>query len=313
MNWLNTAILKISALAACCFVSTALPQIQTLEANTPGSLHSVWQQTGGGRFLVVSQDEADFYHHTQSITYRVTPTAGKPLSDSYANFQLSEDGGTLKLWRTDFGDRCERQYFDTFTRVDALPGNSVKHPEQDPRFQDPQFVFQLVCEQFDEHFPFFENRRFDWATRKQQVGAQLQADSTDEQLYTAITRLLDGLNDSHTRLYWDQRDAPYQSGEANIIAYLDQAFEQQDQFESKGAFRGHWARNSKQAVLPMLADGQIKRAANGRIRWGVLKNNIGYIENDQLSQFSKAGTPRSRELAELEAAMDQASKTAMRS
>lgn len=288
-------------------------QGQAIPRVAPTAIHGVWRQADDGRFLRISADAVDVYHAsnlqasnlqaTKRICYRETPGSGLPLSESYELFSLQDDGQTLWLWRNDFGDRFDGFYREEFQRVDALPAGTVEVPETDGRFADPQFVFDFVCAQFDEHFPHFERRGFDWEARKSAHGEKIRPEMTRAELYETICQMLAGLGDSHTRLYWDQREQPFKTGHALALDGLDLAFSQQSEFTEKREFIRDWARRMKASIEPHL-DSPLQTAANGRFRWGILQGNIGYIENEFIYGFSPAGTPRSEEIAILERELD---------
>lgn len=277
----------------------------TITSPVPTGLRGVWKQEDDGRYLRISENVADFYHHSPSICYRDVPASGKPLQESYAVYALSDDDRTLRLWRWDFGARCERQYYEEFQRIDELPSGYVEDPASDGRFEDPKFVFGLICEQFDEHFPHFARRGFDWEGRKRAGFAQIHSETTDRELFQAVCTLLEGLGDSHTRLYWSGEPQAFKSGRALVLDYLDTAFSRQTEIGSIMPFRGHWHGRLHTAVEEQLVSRPIRKAANGRFRWGILPHNVGYIENDLVTAFSPTGAPRSQEIAFLEAELDR--------
>ena len=260
-----------------------------------------WEQMGDGRILRIRNQQVSVFHKTNSSIYLDTKASAFPIEKHFARWSVSNDGSTLKTWRWDFDDRCESQFYEEYRRLGALPSSTIESPEKDERFQNPVFVFDLFCEHFDEHFPHFERRRFDWEKRKQQARAQLNRDDSPEKLYGVLCEMLRGLGDSHTRVYWNDRQ--FKSGSANVLAALESAFEDQSEIKSQGIFNSNWARKMKSTIQEHLSS-EIAFAADGRFRWAILKGDIGYIENDLITAFSPNGTPRSKELAILERELD---------
>lgn len=220
----------------------------------------VWQQTGGGMFLVISNQGADFYHATTLVCYKDEPSSGKPLASSYARGRLEND--KLVLFRDNLGDRFD-QFFsrEEFVRAPALPPNAVHQPREDSRFQQPEFVFELVCHHFAEQFGFFQQRHFDWAERYRRFRPRVTATTTDEELYQTFTAMLTGLGDSHTRVYWDHKKEPFRSGQAKVLDYLDALFAQQTVFKERGHFRGDWLSKQKLAVESEFGGGSFSAAS----------------------------------------------------
>lgn len=284
-------------------VSGSPPVPAPVEA--PAELIGVWRQVDDGRYVQIHADRVDWYDHTQTVCYRVPPDSGKPLGDSFALYSLDDGGAGLTLWKDDYGDRFERFYSDRFARVASLPEGAIADPEGDPRFDDPAFLARLVRQTFDEQFPFFPQRAFDWPPRARRLVATMKASSTDEQLFEALCAALDGLGDSHTRVYWSGADAPFKSGRTRVLSHLEAAFATQQRFKENWEFNADWHSRMKRSVEPFLEAVPLKTAANGRIRWGVLRGNVGYIENEFMNGFSPPGTPRPRELVILSEELDR--------
>ena len=230
---------------------------------------------------------------------------GRPLAESYKLYILSDDNSKLTLLHPDFRGRFD-EFFgrDGFTRVPALPPETIHEPSLDKRFRDPTFVFDLVWHHFDEQFPFFEIRGFDWSEKYRRYRPNISRRSTDEELYGALTGMLTGLGDSHTRIYWEEREQPFKSGRARVLDYLEIAFERQDQYGDQSEFNGFWDRALKARVASELVDGQLRESANV-IGWGHLEGDVGYIRLDFLTGFGQPGSSREEQVELLEREMDR--------
>jgi carboxyl-terminal processing protease len=300
---LRTILAGALTAAAACVAPEALQGSTTDPA--PASILGVWQQTQGGMILSLSTEAADFYHCTKFLCYKDEPSSGKPLADSYARYRLEDEGSRLILFRYDLGERFDRFFArEEFRRISALPAETVTRPSDDVRFQDPVFVFELVWHQFDEQFGFFEQRHFDWQERYRRFRPRVTSETTDEELYDVLTGMLSGLGDSHTRVYWDQREEPFRSGSARVRDHLDLAFARQTAFQEPSRFRKDWADRQKAAVESELTVAPFQRAAADKIRWGTLKGNVGYMELDVLGGFGPPESKREEQMEILEQAMD---------
>ena len=163
---------------------------------------------------------------------------------------------------------------------------------------------ELISQHFDEHYPFFDQRRFDWKTRKQALLAEVTQTSTDKELYTALCRALTDLGDSHTRIYWNKQEQPFKSGRTQVLSFLEEAFAAQTEVKSIPEFGGLWQRRMRQEVDLLLVAGSARYSANNRLRWGTFVGNIGYIENEFLTGFAPPGTDRRNEIEFLEKELD---------
>ena len=122
--------------------------------------------------------------------------------------------------------------------------------------------------------------------------------------HVALCDSLTGLGDSHTRIYWVAKVQPFKSGRTRVLSYLEEAFEKQQEAKSVPEFGGYWQRQVRKEIEKLLTDGKMRHAANNRIRSGVLRGNIGYVENEFLTGFAPPGTHRRREIELLELELD---------
>ena len=296
---MRTIYICLMLVAICC---EACGQADSVSTDRVEDLAGYWEQLGDGRILRFNDQEVSVFHKTDSVIYLDSKASLLPIREQFARWQISDGGNALKTWRWDFGDRCESQFYEEFRRIDSLPSSAVVAPEEDQRFQDSVFVFELICAHFDEHFPHFERRGFDWEKRKRIARAQIKSSDSPEELYGVLCDMLKGLGDSHTRLYLN--DQQFKSGKANLLTALELAFSRQSAITSRGVFNGNWARKMKSCIQEHLSS-ELANAANDRIRWAILKGNIGYVENDLITAFSPNGTPRSEELVILERELDE--------
>lgn len=286
-------------------VGAALAEPHPIPETIPVELQGTWKQVDDGRYLELTATSADFFDYTKSLCYRSVPDSGKPLHESFELYTTDGNGSVLKLWRQDYGERFERFFREEFVRVNHLPHHTIHHPEEDTRFQDPLFIANIICQQFDEYFPFFEQRKFDWPARRQKLIDSIGEDATDQRLFDVLCATLTGLGDSHTRVYWTKRNEPFKSGQARVLTYLKRAFDSQRAFDDVREFNGNWHGKIKRSVESLLTDGPIRYAANERFRWGILKGNIGYIENEFINGFSPKGTRRPEEVEILGRELDR--------
>jgi carboxyl-terminal processing protease len=266
----------------------------------------VWRQVNGGVLLTITPERADFYHSSRFATYKDEEESGKPLSNTFARFSIEDDGDTLVLFQHDLGGRFD-EFFSrsTFRRIPALPASTIFQPGEDPRFKQPQFVFDIFWHNLDEQYAVFAQREFDWVERRREFRPKLTSASTDEELYEMMTSALVGLGDSHTRVYWKNRDEPFRSGSAKLVNYLDAAFAQQTLITNVRQFRGNWVSAQKAAAVSDLAVGPLQRAAGGKIRFGMLKGDVGYMELDVVTGFGPADSSRATHLKVLEEELDR--------
>ncbi len=277
-----------------------------LDGPPPVATIGIWRQINGGVLLAVTPERADFYHSSRFATYLDEEESGKPLSATFVRYAVEDGGETLVLFQNDLGGRFD-EFFSrsTYRRINALPASTIMQPSKDERFKQPQFVFDVFWHNLDEQYAVFDQRGFSWAEQRRKFRPKLTSTTTDEELYGVLTGALSGLGDSHTRVYWTQRDEPFRSGSPKLVGYLDKAFTQQTAIGNLRQFRREWVSAQKAAALSTLAITPLEHAAGGKIRFGMLQGEVGYMELDVVTGFGPAGTSREAQLNILEAELDR--------
>jgi hypothetical protein len=131
--------------------------------------------------------------------------------------------------------------------------------------------FDLLWEDFDALYGGFTTKNLNWDSLYTIYRPMVNKNSSDEELFQAMTGLLDHLDDSHVRLHTTNPDLPfYRSGiEGRLKTFAD-------------------------FNLDVVKDNYLveKKQYNLYITYGKLENNIGYIHlqnmNEGIHGFKKA-------------------------
>ncbi len=145
-----------------------------------------WQSIGFGTYLVIGASNVDLYEHT-------SVSCGKVLEGSAEGISAvaSIVDGQLVI---DDGGRVVR-----YDPVDALPaGCEDLFPNE-----DPLETFAIIGATMVDHYAFLDERAPEFADRHAEIGARLTAESTDQELFDAVTELLRPLADAQVRLIVD--------------------------------------------------------------------------------------------------------------
>ncbi|MEL7160718.1 MAG: S41 family peptidase [Bacteroidota bacterium] len=76
----------------------------------------------------------------------------------------------------------------------------------EPEANDPVNNYRLFREDFDRHYGLFTVRGWDWDSIRTVTEARVTPTTTDEELFAVFRDMVDYLDDSHTFVYWPQRD-----------------------------------------------------------------------------------------------------------
>ncbi len=71
---------------------------------------------------------------------------------------------------------------------------------------DPENNFEIFWKDFDRHYGLFTVRGWDWDSIYTEFRPQVNAQTTDEELFEVYRQMVEYLDDSHTFVYWPGRD-----------------------------------------------------------------------------------------------------------
>ena len=71
---------------------------------------------------------------------------------------------------------------------------------QRPMTSDPEKNFEALWKTFHNRYPFFELRNVDWNKQYEIYRPQVTSETSDEELFDVLRRMLDPLDDGHVEL-----------------------------------------------------------------------------------------------------------------
>jgi hypothetical protein len=205
-------------------------------------------------------------------------------------------------------------HFDRGTSFQAACGTPGPTPVQgDENYvRDALQDFDIVVQTFRELYPAFDRRLVggigDWeALTVYEARANLQSNSTDDELFAAIVSILDPLNDSHVGLLTDM--GFFVSKPWEITLLLEREFEQRQDVNPDDNFDMYRETqlNTWTQIVDGLMEGGLHRGDGTGLSWGQFRDgedddtgsgSVGYM---QLSTFSPNDV--SGFLAEVDAAL----------
>ena len=66
--------------------------------------------------------------------------------------------------------------------------------------QDPERNFEVLWQTFNERYPFFRLRGVDWNKQYRAYRPKVTNETSDDELFNILCRMLDPLNDGHVEL-----------------------------------------------------------------------------------------------------------------
>lgn len=251
----------------------------TIAQNLP-QLDGVWASDGYGMLAEIQNGRVMSYQYAGDVCI---PESRRPqrlssLLDG-AELSLSQDGSTMVL--------SPEHAFHPM-RVNRLAGLPLActTPPQDT----PEGNFEAFATFFRENYGFFDLYGVDWDARVASARTELRPDMTDAELFSLFARLMAPLQDGHLKLSGGtgRQRMRYKPNPGVTHERLEELAEERgvsaegivDEFR-----RTFWEDGVGTTVLA----GAGVEAGNGRIQYGVIDGDVGYI-----ALFTVAGYRRNR-------------------
>ncbi|GAB5534978.1 MAG: S41 family peptidase [Rubricoccaceae bacterium] len=242
-------------------------------------VHGIWQTRGYGMVMDVGAHEVRVYNVGRAGCLPDEETA------YYVNNGLEVFSRAGDVLRVAYRPTNSTVY--TTDRIDALPAACATPPSD-----SPTEVFDYLWHSMDEYYAFFELRGIDWDARRAAIAPRIRDGMSDEDLFDALSDLLDGFNDGHLTLNAeiDGAERSYSTRRSKVLAdALKRGFKAQTEIETEGEFSGRWFFGNRRMIRETVLDSTtVGRASGGNIVWG-RRGRIGYIVLGGMMGFAEDG------------------------
>lgn len=233
------------------------------------SLDGVYESVGYGRVLKI--DEGEFIL-ADVTTYSCIPLMSGEISDFDDLLTFSND--TLSIQ-----DGINRYYF---TKVDDAPAvckaGSPERAAAEAKANDPEHNFEVLWDTFKEHYAYFELRNVNPEAMYAAYRPRVTSETSEAELFMIMYEMLESFDDGHIDI-----SAPDEVEDAASILYQEKRSEEKTTSDETSEAPKTRLRNYQ--VAKMVADKYIPKGTsikNGNLRWGMLKDNIGYLQINQM-------------------------------
>ena len=263
-------------------------------AENLSQLNGVWRSRGYGWLVEIENGSARFYDETASLC--IPDIEGRTEDDLNGKLEISTDGRILRVAIDD------PAYLHTFDKIDALPGSCRSDPDT-----APHAVFDAFVEIFSTHYAFFDERNIEWPAMVRASRSKLARDPSDTELLEVVGGMVSKFDDAHVSLRAKKngrtvvRDANASRSGQHVAAQAAR--------ENIGIkkMRRRWERRYwKRDVLAILLGGSGTRAANDKIAYGLIGDDIGYMAIRSMEGFTNHNGGANRDIKALDRAMNRA-------
>lgn len=264
------AAAAVVAFAAPAFAESPFWPVQT-KSVVASELRGVWKSRGYGWIIAFGPDGGKLFHTAGGACY--ADPRREPDPDGIMNVWRAEGPGTITL----AGDPASTRYlFDRLPSLPAACGSTAAWT--------PDRIAAFVADTFAEVYPNSAERGLDWPARKAATQAKLGPQSTEAQLWMALSDMLAGVDDPHVELHGvvggEQRDL--EPGVSPTLARVHAA-------DPEGGEKA-WLQAYRDGILTRVLAGKGRQAANNRIFWGRI-DDVGYLNVVTMGAFARNAAP----------------------
>jgi len=244
-------------------------------------LQGVWRSRGYGWIVLFGPDGPRLFHTAGGACYADPRPESDP--DEMMSAWRSEGQGMIALTGSPGGTRY------LFDRLSDLPAACL-----DTAPWTPDRIVAFAADTFAELYPRSAERGLDWPARRAAALAQVGPTASEDQLWTALSGLLAGLDDPHVELQGVAAGAErtLEQGESATLTRVRAA----------GGEKA-WLQAYREGVLTEILQGNGRQAANNRIFWGRV-DDVGYLNLVTMGAFARNTAPD--DPRPLEAVLDEA-------
>jgi hypothetical protein len=254
---------------------------------TAESLRGFWTTLGYGWQLEFTGDDRLIVHETTSLSCLPSWEANLVRREPrLAVFQMTQDPVTIEISPSRVADRIRVQPVGMTVPIwgRRLPGQQAVCEHASP--DTPRSNFDVFSETWAENYPFFGLRKVDWANVVRTHRAKVTDRTSPAELFAILESMIAPMEDAHSFL----------SGpDGSNLKF--RGFQRRP-----GALDPHLFGRAEK-----IADGYLtgtpRRFWNGRITYGMLRGDVGYMRIGTFSQLPRDGSFE-RGLAALDDALD---------
>jgi hypothetical protein len=255
-------------------------------------LDGTWRSDGYGYLLEIDGKHMRAFE-TTAVSCIPTWTAtrvDKKLDDVEAVFRLEEAPVDIFI---SAGKSPGSRYF-------GMPGDASRmlchrlerRPDLSTRPADtPQANFEVFWTTFAEHYPFFALRGVDWKAVRAKYEPRIKPDIKPEELFAIFEEMIAPLHDAHTFLRAQAIKKQFHGERPDPSPLTPKDFERIT------------------AIIKKHLKDEGHTAANGRVRFGMLNDSVGYLRIAGFAGYTEAFDFDAGAKA-LESALDEALKRA---
>lgn len=252
----------------------------------------IWKSIGNGYYIEAKKDSMLLYSYTKNFTYKEKNDYLEGLLNSQSRFDQRAD--TIGIYLTDFGEQTKTlQSKKDFIKVKELPKDYITY-DQMQKLPSKE-LFKLYIETLEENYAFKNERKLDWKEILETYGDSISETTSREQLFKIMGAIATKTRDQHTKVIAeDGRTLQYSITPS--AEKVKEVFNTQSEIENLNDYFNLFFETNYKNVSDSLLLGKGRKVANGKLEWGSLNDNIGYINIHSFAGFASKKYTRKQQI-----------------
>jgi len=259
----------------------------------------VWEQIGFGRAINVTGESIDLYDFTRQTCLLVSNTTQEEFANTLTidsidaeTFVATEEEDVVKI---------------VYSARAAIPAACLD--ERLITENGPVSTFEHTIHNFNDYYPFFELRGIlDWDERTENARAQVNSETTNEELLNTLIALISDLGDGHVSLSaGDDFEFVPLNQDGKIEDVLVSGFQNQSEFTDFGGYVDAQFQRILDIRDSYFDPSSLERAGGENqdiFQWATIGNGaVGYLEINSMGGISEVS--EENDLAASEDLMDR--------
>ena len=239
-------------------------------------IDGVWKSVGYGRIANIEDGEFALAD--------VTAISCMPLMEG----NISDFGDKLKFKNDTLSleDGINNYLFVRIEEApDACQNDSQVYAANQSKVNDPEYNFEVLWRTFKDHYAYFDLREVDPVKMYAEYRPRVTSKTNDAELFLVLYEMLESFNDGHIDI-----SATDEIEDAASVLYQEKKSKQKAKSEEGNKEPAERLYNygvSGQVAEKYIPEG--KSLKGGNLRWGIVKNNTGYLQINQMMGMAEYG------------------------
>jgi len=289
------------------FFNTYAQQVNNTFAANRLKIIGMWKSIGDGYLLKIDDKAITLYSYTSKYCYKEQNAYIIDLLNNSSKFYLNPTRDTLSIYLQDFGDKTKTlQDEKRFYKLKALPDNCASLTET--QLNDPEYLFELFWSTLKENYAFAKERNLDWDKIYKDYRQKINSQTNKTDLFNLLGDIVMLTKDQHTKII-SADDKTRQYSDVPTALLLAEVFKKQNTVKDFNEYINQFFKTNYDNISKDLLKGKGKKVANGKIEWGDVTTDVGYIHLHSLTGFASSSVPRKQHLDTLNFYMNRIIKS----